>query len=174
MVENWIECYHHLGTHRDSVEPFQPARTTRFVANDGAPWAAMTVDCLDDVEGPPEEWMPGVGPDHGRELSVWGAFPLLLGGSMARYAFWLQVVPIDVDHHDVIWHVLVDRSQLDRFDPDRVRDLMEMFADVHVEDMGTCARVQAGLASGLLDRIRLTPLELGVADFQRWVAARVG
>ena len=31
MVENWIECYHHLGTHRDSVELFQPARATRVV-----------------------------------------------------------------------------------------------------------------------------------------------
>ena len=29
MVENWIECYHHLGSHRESVEPYQPARTTR-------------------------------------------------------------------------------------------------------------------------------------------------
>src|SRR4029079_13859957 len=34
-------------------------------------------------------------------------------------------------------------------------------------------RVQAGLASGLLERLHLTPLEPGVADFQRWVAARV-
>ena len=32
MVENWIECYHHIGAHRDSVEPFQPARTTRVRA----------------------------------------------------------------------------------------------------------------------------------------------
>src|SRR5262249_43139460 len=38
MVENWIECYHHLGSHRETVEPFQPARTTRILDNDGAPW----------------------------------------------------------------------------------------------------------------------------------------
>ena len=38
------------------------------------------------VEGPTDEWMPGVDDDHGRDLSVWGAFPMLVAGSMACYA----------------------------------------------------------------------------------------
>lgn len=171
MVENWIECYHHIGTHRESVEPFQPARTTRLVPSGDAPWAAMTVDTLDGVEGPADEWMPGIDDQHGQTLSVWGAFPLLLGGSVARYGFWLQVVPIDVNRHDVIWHLVAHPSQLDRFDHDRVTELMAMLGDVHAEDMAVCARVRAGLASGLADRLRLTPLEATIADFQRWVAA---
>ena len=172
MVENWIECYHHLGSHRDSVEPTQPARTTKIVANEGAPWAAMTVDCLDGVEGPVEEWMPGVGPDRGKDLSVWGAYPVLLGGSMARYGFWLQIVPIDVTHHDVIWHVVAHRSQLGLFDEDRLVELLDMFGEVHAEDMVACARVQAGLASGLIDEFHLAPLESTVAHFQRWLTQR--
>jgi phenylpropionate dioxygenase-like ring-hydroxylating dioxygenase large terminal subunit len=170
MVENWIECYHHIGAHRDSVEPYQPARTTKVVASDGAPWAAMTVDTLDGVEGPREEWMPGIGPDRARDLSVWGAFPVLLGGSVARYGFWLQVVPIDAARHDVIWHLVVHPSQIDRFGQERVDELMDMLGRVHAEDMAACARVQAGLASGLLDRLRLVPLESSIADFQRWVS----
>lgn len=169
MVENWIECYHHIGAHRDSVEPFQPARTTRVVSSHGAPWAAMTVDTLDGVEGPAEEWMPGIDAQHATALSVWGAFPLLLGGSVARYGFWLQVVPIDVQRHDVIWHLVAHPTQLDRFDPDAVAALMEMLGAVHAEDMAACARVQAGLSSGLLNRLRLAPLEAPIADFQRWV-----
>jgi len=133
----------------------------------------MTVDTLDGVEGPAAEWMPGIDAAHGATLSVWGAFPLLLGGSVARYGFWLQVVPIDVACHDVIWHLVVHPSQLERFDSQRVTDLMEMLGDVHAEDMAACARVQTGLASGLFDRPRLTPLEAPVADFQRWVAAQL-
>ncbi len=173
MVENWIECYHHLGTHRDSVEPFQPARTTRLVPSADQPWAAMTVDTLDGVEGPAEERMPGIDAQHAPALSVWGAFPLLLGGSVARYGFWLQVLPIDVTRHDVIWHVVAHRTQLDRFDDDRVAELIEMLGAVHTEDMAACARVQAGLASGLVSRLRLTPLEAPIVNFQRWVAQRL-
>ncbi len=170
MVENWVECYHHIGAHRDSVEPFQPARTTRLEPNGGAPWAAMTVSTVDGVEGPADEWMPGVDERHGTALSVWGAFPLLLGGSVARYGFWLQLVPIDVIRHDVIWHLVVHPTQLDRFDPDHVTELMAMLGAVHAEDMAACARVQTGLASGLVDRLRLTPLEAPIVDFQRWIS----
>ena len=173
MVENWIECYHHIGAHRDSVEPFQPARTTRVAPSGGAPWTAMTVDSLDGVEGPADEWMPGIDASNGTTLSVWGAFPLLLGGSVARYGFWLQVVPIDVDRHDVIWHLVVHPTQLERFDSERIAELMGMLGDVHAEDMAACARVQAGLASGLLDRLRLTSLEYPIADFQRWITDRL-
>jgi hypothetical protein len=45
---------------------------------------------------------------------------------------------------------------------------------VHVEDMKSCRDVQAGLASGRIEAFRLTPLEAPVADFQRWVAGRLG
>ena len=173
MVENWIECYHHIGSHRESVEPYQPARTTRLADSDGAPWACMTVDTLDGVEGPAEAWMPGITDAESTHLSVWGAFPLLLGGSVAQYAFWLHVVPVDAVRHEVTWHLLVHPDQRDAFDDARAAALMEMFAAVHAEDMAACAAVQAGLSSGLLERFRLVPLERTVADFQRWVAARL-
>jgi phenylpropionate dioxygenase-like ring-hydroxylating dioxygenase large terminal subunit len=173
MVENWIECYHHVGSHRDSVEPYQPARTTRIVDSGGAPWTAMTVDSLDGVEGPAEQWMPGIRPEDSKHLSVWGAFPLLLGGSVAGYGFWLQVVPIDVDRHDVYWHVVVHPSQRQRFDDAELARMMDMFAAVHTEDMTACRRVQQGMESGLLDELRLTPLEATIADFQRWVVAQM-
>jgi phenylpropionate dioxygenase-like ring-hydroxylating dioxygenase large terminal subunit len=173
MVENWIECYHHLGTHRESVEPYQPARTTRIADSAGAPWAAMVVESLDGVEGAPENWMPGIQPDRSKELSVWGAFPLLLGGSVAGYGCWLHVLPIDVGRHDVIWNLVVHPSQRERFESGDVSRLMDMFAAVHVEDMAACARVQAGLASGLLDELRLAPLESTIADFQRWVVGQL-
>ncbi len=169
MVENWIECYHHLGAHRDTVEPIQPARTTRVVPSNGAPWACMTVDSLDGIEGGPDEWMPGITVDRSKDLSVWAAFPLLLGGSVSRYAFWLHVVPIDATRHHVTWNVLAHPDQLDTFPPERVTDLMAMLVAVHAEDMASCARVQAGLNSGLIDHFRLTALEAPIADLHRWI-----
>jgi phenylpropionate dioxygenase-like ring-hydroxylating dioxygenase large terminal subunit len=174
MVENWIECYHHLGTHRETIEPIQPARTTKVVPGDGGPWAAMTVDTVEDLAGDQDRWIPGVTADRSRDLSVWAAFPLLLGGSIARYAFWLHVVPIDATRHTVTWNLLAHPDQLDRFTPDVVASDLDTLAYVHGEDTEACERVQAGLASGLLQRFRLTPLEAPIADFQRWVAARLG
>jgi hypothetical protein len=50
---------------------------------------------------------------------------------------------------------------------------MEMLGGVHAEDMAACARVQTGLASGLLDELRLAPLESTIAEFQRWVVTQL-
>jgi phenylpropionate dioxygenase-like ring-hydroxylating dioxygenase large terminal subunit len=173
MVENWIECYHHVGTHRDSLEPFQPARTTEILPNAGAPWVAMTVQGVEGMEGDPDSWMPGLPTDRARELSVWSVFPLLLGGSISRYAFWLQVVPVDVTSHRVTWHLLAHPDRRSLFTPEAIEHEMEVLVAVHREDMATCRSVQEGLASGLVDQIRLTALEATIADFQRWVRARL-
>jgi|GEM_PF-4071540 len=171
MVENWIECYHHLGSHRGSVEPYQPARTTRIVPSGERPWVAMTVDTTPGLEGEPSTWIPGVRPERARDLSVWAAFPLLLGGSVARYAFWLHVTPAEVDRHRVTWHLLVHPAHRSQFPPARVSRELEALRAVHAEDMDACARVQRGLASGMIDRIRLTPLESTITRFHEWLRA---
>jgi phenylpropionate dioxygenase-like ring-hydroxylating dioxygenase large terminal subunit len=174
MVENWIECYHHLGSHRETVEPYQPAHTTKLVPDQGAPWVAMTVDTVAGLEGAPDTWIPGMTSERARDLSVWAAFPFLLGGSNARYAFWLQIVPVDVVHHQVTWHVLVHPSARDRCDDDWAEGELDMLATVHAEDMHACRSVQRGLASGLIDEFMLTRLEAPIASFHRWLDERCG
>jgi phenylpropionate dioxygenase-like ring-hydroxylating dioxygenase large terminal subunit len=171
MVENFSECYHHLGTHRASLEPFQPARTTKLIDNGGAPWAAMTVDTIEHFPADPDEWVPGFPVERSRDLSVWTAFPLLLAGGNARTAFWVHLVPEDTVHHRITWYLLAPRSQRSRYSTDDIERHLDEFAVVHHEDMESCARVQAGLSSGHLDRFRLHPLEAPVADFQRWVSS---
>jgi phenylpropionate dioxygenase-like ring-hydroxylating dioxygenase large terminal subunit len=169
MVENWIECYHHLGSHRQTVEPYQPAHTTSIVPADGAPWVAMTVDSVPGIEGDPSTWIPGLAPDRARDLSVWAALPLLLGGSNSRYAFWLHVVPVDVLHHDVTWYLLVHRSRAEHATDEWVQRELDSLATVHAEDMLACRSVQRGLASGMLDEYRLTALESPIAAFHHWL-----
>jgi phenylpropionate dioxygenase-like ring-hydroxylating dioxygenase large terminal subunit len=174
MVENWIECYHHLGSHRRTVEPYQPARTTRIVPNESEPWVAMTVDTVAGLEGAPDTWIPGVSPERSKDLSVWSAFPLLLGGSNSRYAFWLHVLPIDVARHTVTWYLLAHASQRANFTKERVDDELEMLATVHAEDMAACRSVQRGIESRMIDEFRLTRLESTIASFHEWVAAQCG
>lgn len=174
MVENWIECYHHLGAHRDSIEPFQPARATEVVPDEGGPWVAMTVDGVEGMEGDADARIPGLTLEQARRLSVWAAFPLLLAGSLAGYAFWLQLQLLGPRHHRVTWHLLAHRDHRDRFSADVVQHHLDVLTHVHREDMEACARVQRGLESGLLSRFRLVDLEAPIVTFQRWVATSLG
>jgi phenylpropionate dioxygenase-like ring-hydroxylating dioxygenase large terminal subunit len=173
MVENWVECYHHIGTHHGSVEPFLPARATEIVESDGAPWVAMRVRAIEGAEGRREEWIPGLPADDARALSVWSVFPNLLGGSTSRHAFWLQLVPVDATNHIVTWHLLLHPDQIPQFTPEQIEAEMAVLQEVHREDMIACRRVQEGLASGFVNRPRLTALESPIADFQRWLRGRL-
>ena len=109
-------------------------------------------------------------PNGARDLSVWSAFPLLLGGSNSRYAFWLHVVPIDVKRHAVTWYLLAHASQRSDFTPERVDRELDMLATVHAEDMASCRSVQRGIESGMIHEFRLTALEATIATFHQWVA----
>jgi phenylpropionate dioxygenase-like ring-hydroxylating dioxygenase large terminal subunit len=172
MVENWIECYHHLGTHRDSIDPFMPARATEIHVSAGAPWAAMVVKGIDGVAGDIDTWIPGLPAEVACDLSVWSAFPLLLAASTSRHTFWLQVVPVDASSHSVTLYLLAHRDFLERMTPEVIEVEMKLLVDVHLEDMETCRGVQQGLESGYIDGLRLTALEEPIADFQRWLVSR--
>lgn len=104
---------------------------------------------------------------------MWTAFPLLMAGSSANKGFWVQLVPDTASRHTVTWHLLVHESKVNRYPHERVERRLDDYEVVHREDMAICARVQARLASGHLDRVRLAPLEATVADFQRWVRHRL-
>ena len=95
MVENWIECYHHLGSHRETVETRNPARSTQITDTD-APWTFMTVDTDPAAVSPPDEHAFPLDPVDAGHLTIWGAFPFLLGGNEADVSFWLEVTPHSV------------------------------------------------------------------------------
>ena len=105
---------------------------------------------------------------------MWSAFPLLLGGSNSRYAFWLHVVPIAADRHAVTWYLLAHESQASNFTQARVDGELDMLATVHAEDMAACRSVQHGIESGMIDEFRLTSLEATIGWFHEWVMSRCG
>jgi phenylpropionate dioxygenase-like ring-hydroxylating dioxygenase large terminal subunit len=174
MVENWIECYHHLGAHRTTVEPWQPSRTTRIDDPGEGPWTFMTVDTDPDIVGALEEQSPGLTRDQAELLTIWAVFPFLLGGTQARFSFWLELTPSTVDRHQVTWHVLVHPDLLPRWPPAETERVMDILGEVHVEDMATCTRVDAGLRSGMLETGRLVALETPIAHFHEWLRGRLG
>jgi len=168
MVENWIECYHHLGSHRTTVEARNPARTTRVTETD-APWTFMTVDTVPEAVSPPEEHAFPLSPEDAGRLAIWGAFPFLLGGNEADVSFWLELTPHSAERHHVTWHLLTSPANAERWPDGHAETVMDMLELVHREDMAQCALVDEGLRSGTMTRGRLVELEEPIAHFHRWL-----
>ena len=172
MVENWIECYHHLGSHRNTVEARNPARTTHITETD-APWTFMTVDTDPAWVAPPEAHAFPLDPDDAGHLTIWGAFPFLLGGNEANLSFWLELTPHTVDRHHVTWHLLTSPANAEAWADGTAETIMDGLDEVHREDMAQCEKVDAGLRSGALDVGRLVELETPIAHFHRWITSRL-
>jgi phenylpropionate dioxygenase-like ring-hydroxylating dioxygenase large terminal subunit len=172
MVENWIECYHHLGSHRATVETRNPARTTRVTETD-APWTFMTVDTSPEAQSPPEGHAFPLDPTDAGHLTIWGVFPFLLGGNEADFSFWLEVTPRTVDGHHVTWHLLTSPANAERWEEGMAEAIMDALDVVHREDMAQCAKVDEGLRSGALITGRLVELEAPIVHFHRWLRGRL-
>ena len=173
MVENWIECYHHLGAHRETVEPFWPASAVHLL---GTGRGALG---RDDGGGRRGHGWRGrlVDPGHRRRRrrvtsrsgrcsrsSSPAAPPTTRSGCRSNRSPWITTASRGT----------CSRTRTGCREAAAIDALMDEITVVHVEDMKSCRDVQAGLASGRIASFRLTPLEAPVGDFQRWVAGKLG
>lgn len=170
MVDNFIESYHHIGPHADTLQPIVPG---------GGTWA-------EDVDGPyivlhnpakdPDQPLallpeiPGLSAAQRSEFLVGAVFPLLLFAVNPDSLVWYQLEPHSVDHFTLrVWVCVPPGSVGD----ERVAQ-MRMFVDaVHQQDIVACAGVQAGVSSRHAAPGRLSHLEKPIWQFDRWLRDRL-
>jgi phenylpropionate dioxygenase-like ring-hydroxylating dioxygenase large terminal subunit len=174
-VENGVESYHHMGTHRDTLEPFFPARTTSHDDSDG-PWIYHRLPFLNGQKLRSRFAVPDdLRDDQWRELVVISVFPTLLVALQPDEMNWLQIVPgKEPGRHSSRWWICF---RPDAFaDPQYEAHLAESKATldaVHQQDLDACAAVWRGVTSQYAQAGRLSHLEKGVWQFDEWVRARI-
>ena len=87
MADNFDECYHHIGAHRDSLEPTIPARSTVVEDTDGpytivrmphGEGASATAVHPEETKSPVLPTIASLGPDDRRSGFLIHVFPALL------------------------------------------------------------------------------------------------
>lgn len=157
LVENFIEAYHHTGTHRQTLEPLFPARAATVEDNAGAPWALLR--------------MPGHAVDGNTAASpllAAAVFPTLLLAASAEGVYWYQLEPAAHDRMRLTIHLLLLPEQRDAAGADGVRQLMEQVCHIHREDLEALEGVWEGLHSPLADQGRLSLHERAIWQFNRF------
>lgn len=178
-VENGIESYHHLGPHRDTLEPVFPTSRTQ-VGPQAGPYVVYRNPTPDDAPLPTLfEPVPGLGPAERSSLLIVTVFPFHLFALTPDTLSWLQLLPAlpeqgGVERHRVRWVVAVPEAAAAAPDLEaKVAEQRAILDAVHRQDMAVCAGVQRGLRSRLAHPSRLSPLEDTVLHFQRWVRDRL-
>ena len=157
MVENFMESYHHIGPHADSLARTHPARGTHDLDTEGP--CAVLENPAADGESP---------------FYVIQVFPTLLLASTRGplpFSVWYEM---QIDRHDHIHlriHTLLDESLAGN--SEMVDGLQEVLRGIHLEDIPVCEGIQRGIQSRLWQPGPLSVQEATLTHFHRFVAERL-
>jgi phenylpropionate dioxygenase-like ring-hydroxylating dioxygenase large terminal subunit len=186
MVENWIESYHHLGPHTNTLNPFMPAQDTwseppnpafihahlPLTGRDAAP-IRETIE--NGAVGEGFLPVPGLSLQQQEDWHLFVGFPCFMLLLARDRAIWYRLQPLSPDHCRLTTTMLVSRESLAMPNYDSVLAAeTKMLRDFHVEDMAVNEAVQRGLRSSHAVRGRLSHLEEPVWQFHRQLAAWLG
>ena len=177
MVDNFMECYHHMGPHRQSLESEFPAHlsstgevgdyfTTMWSAQApgypaAAPFLAPGADTLT--------------PEHAHKLLIFIAYPLLQVSLGPGFMYWLKVLPLGAGRIEVHLDIAMSPAALAAPElEERRNQLVKSICDIHREDLDVCASVQRAINSGVTGVGRLSHLERPLWEFYRYLGRELG
>jgi phenylpropionate dioxygenase-like ring-hydroxylating dioxygenase large terminal subunit len=177
MVDNFMECYHHMGPHRKSLESEYPARLS-YTDRGGDFYSVMWSRQAPGYPAEPPFLAP-VAPtlreEHRRKLLIFIAYPLLQVSMGPGFMYWLKTLPTGPGRMKLQLDIAMPPAAFD--DPDfeaRKKQLVESITAIHREDIGVCTGVQAAISSGAAGVGRLALLEQPLWEFYRYLGRQLG
>ena len=177
LVDNFMEAYHHIAIHRDTLEPIFPARLSHTPDNEG-PYSVLVMPGREDGGETGESRLPLVGPldeVEQRQLVAAVVYPFHLFAPNAQFLTWYQILPDGWDRFTLRIYTCFPRAVLaDSALAPIVKSVQDITTHVHQQDIGACDAVWAGLRSRSFEPGRLSPLEKPIWQFNQWWLQRMG
>ena len=181
MCENFMEPYHHIGTHRHSLEPLMPARRSVTLDPDG-PYAVVHMRYREGDRSPePDRWGASVLPvgerlseEERNRATLIHIFPTGLLTLLPDHVEFYRLFPEGPTRVRLEKLICVPPGVATRatFEAEMAQ-MVRGFRAIRDEDVAICRAVQEGLSSRFAEPGRLCRLEKAIWQFARYVAARV-
>jgi phenylpropionate dioxygenase-like ring-hydroxylating dioxygenase large terminal subunit len=178
LVENFMEAYHHMGTHKDLLQGVWPGEMSIVPDNEGEPGALVNMPATDGVSEGEGCTFPVIETLEGWERTgiIAGVmFPYNLFVAFPDGAAWYQIFPESVNQFTLRIHGLFPQStvELETFASD-LRKWAEFMRYLHLQDHGVNQEVWKGLTSPVAAQGRLHPLERAVWQGNQWWTKSMG
>ncbi len=158
LVDNFMEAYHHIAIHRDTLQPLFPADRSHAPDADG-PYSVLI--------------MPGKERDA-EPLVAAVVYPFHLFAPGGEMLSWYQLLPTRHDHFTLRIHCCFAREAVeDPAQAAKLEALRELVRTVHEQDIAACQATWAGLNARSYRAGRLGPLEKPLWQFNRWWIERM-
>ena len=180
LVENFMEPYHHMGAHRQTLQPLMPALGCWTDPAGDADYLAvhlpLNAQLQDELQRtgqalPGFTPFPGLAPADHLEWWVFLGYPLFLLFTAPDRAFWYRLLPTGPDSCRLLTTMLV--SPQAEAAPDYAGWLSQAVQEAiefHLEDMVVCTGVQRGAKSRAYAQGALSRLEEPILRVQRYLA----
>jgi phenylpropionate dioxygenase-like ring-hydroxylating dioxygenase large terminal subunit len=164
LVDNFMEAYHHIAVHRDTLEPALPARASYALDSDG-PWSLLVM--------PPRDAKPPADPADWPDASLVAGcvFPAHLVAPTREVLTWYQILPEAPGRFTLRIHVCPSPEMLDSPHAEAIRALARQ---IHLQDIEACEATFAGLGSSDYRAGLIAPLERPLWQFAQWWLDRMG
>jgi phenylpropionate dioxygenase-like ring-hydroxylating dioxygenase large terminal subunit len=181
LVENFMEPYHHQGSHLKTLEPLMPARGCRTEGADEFS-SAVRLPLKPEIQRKISETgpLPGFAPFPGMSLEDHGAwwvflgYPTFLLFAAADRFYWYRLLPTGPDFCDLTTTMLVHPAALAAPDYEQwLASESEGLCRIHGEDVLALEGMQRGVRSRAYAQGRLAALEEPIWHFQRYLARRI-
>lgn len=185
MIENWMESYHHLGAHNQTLNLIAPAQTTwtepehpHFIhchlPFKPALAAEIAADRTAEKSRPGFAPVPGLRLDDEQEWGLFLGYPCFMLLTMSDRVLWYRLLPVSAEECVLQTVTLVTPQAKAAPDyDDLLQSETKMLRDFHQEDMLVNLGVQKGLRSAAFVPGRLSHLEEPIWHIQRYLARRL-
>ncbi|MHA3772896.1 aromatic ring-hydroxylating oxygenase subunit alpha [Verrucomicrobiota bacterium sgz303538] len=181
LVENFMECYHHIGAHAKTLQPLMPAKEC-WTEEERATYVREHLPLKESVlaemrkaveEGTEFPFIEGLGTQKSSEWGLFIGYPSLLLFSGPTQFVWYRIDPLTTDRSRLLTTILVPKAYLDLPQFEVCKEAAKKaLVEFHSEDMDTCSAVQRGFYPSGYQRGRMSHLEMPVWLFHRYLAAR--
>ncbi len=172
MVDNFMECYHHMGPHRGSLEDEFPANMSS-TGDVGDYFTTMWSEQAPGYPAEPPFLAPGADtltPEHSHKLLIFIAYPLLQVSLGPGFFYWLKTLPLGAGKIELQLDICMSPAAMAAADfEERRNQLVKSICDIHREDIDVCTAVQRAIRSGVSSTGRLSHLERPLWEFQRYL-----
>jgi phenylpropionate dioxygenase-like ring-hydroxylating dioxygenase large terminal subunit len=167
LVENSSESYHHMGLHRETLDPLLPSRGT--YGKPGGDWWSYHRTPLANRN--PVRTLETLSDDDLAEAKLFRLFPTSALLTAGEFVLWADFIPLAVDRTRVRAGVLFPPSRIPEDGYEAYTEARQQGLDaIHEEDRAGVERIHRVAGSRHAGRGWLSPKEPAVMDFYRFLA----
>jgi choline monooxygenase len=175
LVQNFMDLYHLFWVHAETVEHALPTRLTEAIPG-GEGYAVSEQLRVEGTSFEYDDAMEVTNPDIDERLKsvvpLIAVFPTQVMSISPERTFWLSLQPLAVDKVKVFWGVDVYPGSFPEGEEGvrRKEQLRASFDRINNEDKGIIANIARNAAALHAEPGRMSPKELSIVDFQRYLA----